>query len=177
MSKSALRSISTSRSLTRNLSLSKSILYCPSISASGRCQSNASSTIRTPSWYRKALELRRQDQRIGERHYAKAAGLVVCRETSPDATPSVSNPKNSGAGTPYGTRDTTMHRAMIALGSNIGDRVNMIEQACEMMASRGLHVKATSCLYETAPMYVTDQEPFLNGVCEVRKNSIVLSRQ
>lgn len=61
-----------------------------------------------------------------------------------------------------------MHRAMIALGSNIGDRVDMIEQACEKMRSRGINVKATSFLYETAPMYVTDQEVFHNAACEVR---------
>ena len=62
----------------------------------------------------------------------------------------------------------TVHRAMIALGSNIGDRISMIEQACEKMPPRGINVKATSLLYETAPMYVTDQASFYNGVCEVR---------
>lgn len=62
----------------------------------------------------------------------------------------------------------TRHRAMIALGSNIGDRVRMIEQACEKMSAQGINVKRTSLLYETAPMYVTDQGAFYNGVCEVR---------
>lgn len=65
-------------------------------------------------------------------------------------------------------QETALHRAMIGLGSNIGDRVGMIEQACEKMRAKGIIVKATSLLYETAPMYVADQDAFYNGVCEVR---------
>ena len=57
----------------------------------------------------------------------------------------------------------------IALGSNIGNRVGMIEQACTEMARRGLTVRQTSSLYETEAMYKTDQQPFVNGACEVRQ--------
>ncbi|KAF7511592.1 hypothetical protein GJ744_004180 [Endocarpon pusillum] len=64
-------------------------------------------------------------------------------------------------------KDATKHCAMIALGSNIGDRVQMIEQACEKMSAQGIIVQRTSLLYETAPMYVTDQDTFYNAVCEV----------
>ncbi|OQE91991.1 hypothetical protein PENNAL_c0008G06797 [Penicillium nalgiovense] len=60
-----------------------------------------------------------------------------------------------------------LHRAFIALGSNVGDRVEMIEQACLEMNRVGIKVKRTSSLFETAPMYVLDQDPFINGVCEV----------
>ncbi|KAJ5839210.1 uncharacterized protein N7525_004398 [Penicillium rubens] len=60
-----------------------------------------------------------------------------------------------------------IHRAFIALGSNVGDRVEMIEQACLEMDRVGIKVKRTSSLFETAPMYVLDQDPFINGVCEV----------
>jgi 2-amino-4-hydroxy-6-hydroxymethyldihydropteridine diphosphokinase/dihydropteroate synthase len=60
-----------------------------------------------------------------------------------------------------------IHRAFIALGSNVGDRVEMIEQACLEMDRIGIKVKRTSSLFETAPMYVLDQDPFINGVCEV----------
>lgn len=60
------------------------------------------------------------------------------------------------------------HRAFIALGSNVGDRVDMIEAACLEMDRVGVKVQRTSSLYETAPMYVLDQDPFLNGVCEVK---------
>lgn len=57
--------------------------------------------------------------------------------------------------------------AYIALGSNLGDRVAEIETACNEMDKRGIKVKRTSSLWETEPMYVTDQDRFLNGACEV----------
>lgn len=59
------------------------------------------------------------------------------------------------------------HRAFIALGSNLGDRVEMIEKACLEMDRAGIKVKRTSSLFETTPMYVLDQGTFMNGVCEV----------
>ncbi|KAL8767409.1 MAG: hypothetical protein Q9209_006099 [Squamulea sp. 1 TL-2023] len=58
-------------------------------------------------------------------------------------------------------------RVFVALGSNIGDRVSMIEQACVEMTRRGLKVRHTSSLYETEAMYKTDQQSFVNGVCEI----------
>jgi 2-amino-4-hydroxy-6-hydroxymethyldihydropteridine diphosphokinase/dihydropteroate synthase len=58
--------------------------------------------------------------------------------------------------------------AYIALGSNMGDRVAEIEKACNEMDKRGIRVKRTSSLWETEPMYVKDQDRFLNGACEVR---------
>ncbi|KFH42943.1 Folic acid synthesis protein-like protein [Hapsidospora chrysogenum ATCC 11550] len=57
--------------------------------------------------------------------------------------------------------------AYIALGSNLGDRVAEIEKACNLMDKRGIRVKRTSSLWETEPMYVKDQDRFLNGACEV----------
>jgi 2-amino-4-hydroxy-6-hydroxymethyldihydropteridine diphosphokinase/dihydropteroate synthase len=36
-----------------------------------------------------------------------------------------------------------------------------------MMPEKGIHIKRTSSLWETEPMYVKDQELFLNGVAEV----------
>ncbi|KAL4943213.1 hypothetical protein BDV06DRAFT_144119 [Aspergillus oleicola] len=59
------------------------------------------------------------------------------------------------------------HRAFIALGSNVGERVEMIERACLEMDRAGIKVRRTSSLFETGPMYYLDQEPFMNGVCEV----------
>ena len=62
------------------------------------------------------------------------------------------------------------HRAFIALGSNLGDRVAMIEQACKEMDRTGnIRVLRTSSLWETKAMYVLDQDKFVNGVCEVTK--------
>lgn len=58
-------------------------------------------------------------------------------------------------------------KAFLALGSNIGDRVSMIESACREMADRGLTVTKTSALYETKAMYLEEQQPFINGACEV----------
>jgi hypothetical protein len=58
-------------------------------------------------------------------------------------------------------------RAFVALGSNMGDRFAMIEWACKEMENAGISVARTSGLWETKPMYVEDQDKFLNGVCEV----------
>lgn len=66
---------------------------------------------------------------------------------------------------------TGSHRAYIALGSNVGDRFNMIELACREMERRGIHIRRTSSLYETAAMYLHDQPPFINGACEVSRSS------
>ena len=57
--------------------------------------------------------------------------------------------------------------AYIALGSNLGNRVEWIEHACREMDARGIQVKRTSSLWETEPMYVLDQDRFINGACEV----------
>ncbi|MCJ1249595.1 trifunctional dihydropteroate synthetase [Trapelia coarctata] len=58
-------------------------------------------------------------------------------------------------------------RTYIALGSNVGDRIGNIEGACRELTAAGITVLRTSALYETQPMYVVDQDPFINGVCEV----------
>ncbi|KAK4130217.1 Dihydropteroate synthase [Trichocladium antarcticum] len=57
--------------------------------------------------------------------------------------------------------------AYIALGSNLGDRIGWIEKACNEMDARGIRVRRTSSLWETEPMYVLDQDRFVNGACEV----------
>ncbi|KAG7144313.1 Folic acid synthesis protein fol1 like [Verticillium longisporum] len=57
--------------------------------------------------------------------------------------------------------------AYIALGSNLGDRIGWIEKACREMDARGVRVKRTSSLWETEPMYVLEQDRFVNGACEV----------
>ena len=64
------------------------------------------------------------------------------------------------------------HRAFLALGSNLGNRVEMIESAVRKMGDRGLSVSRTSALYETKPMYLENQESFINGACEVRSVKI-----
>ncbi|KAF2217745.1 hypothetical protein CERZMDRAFT_30863 [Cercospora zeae-maydis SCOH1-5] len=58
---------------------------------------------------------------------------------------------------------------MIALGSNVGERVENIEVACKRIdADPDMKVLATSVLYETQAMYVEEQAAFVNGMCSVR---------
>ena len=108
-------------------------------------------------------------------HDVKVGSGKLDSESCPQRTSSSKNtdmyPQHVEQG--LSQQHTTTHRAMISLGSNIGDRVSMIEQACEKMLACGIYVKATSLLYETAPMYVTDQDMFYNGVCEVRSCHLV----
>lgn len=66
------------------------------------------------------------------------------------------------------TKIGTARTAYIALGSNVGDRLDMIEKACLALdQDPNIKVTRTSSLYETEPMYVEDQARFLNGACEV----------
>jgi hypothetical protein len=78
--------------------------------------------------------------------------------------PSTSGPKLQSRSSNHVSAKRT---AYIALGSNLGDRVAWIEQACNEMSARGIIIKRTSCLWETEPMYVLNQDNFINGACEV----------
>lgn len=80
---------------------------------------------------------------------------------------SLSSTQTNRYSTEMGSVKPPSHRAFIALGSNVGDRFEMIERACLEMERANIRVKRTSSLFETEPMYVLDQDPFLNGVCEV----------
>lgn len=58
--------------------------------------------------------------------------------------------------------------AYLGLGSNLGDRARNLAEAARRLASPGgLTVLRASPLYETDPVGVTDQPPFLNQVLEV----------
>ncbi|RMX78890.1 hypothetical protein D0869_08721 [Hortaea werneckii] len=71
--------------------------------------------------------------------------------------------------TPLSTTASTNDSVYVALGSNVGDRLEAIEAACRAIdEDQDMRVLRTSALYETEPMYVEDQERFLNGVCEIR---------
>ncbi|XP_057962890.1 folate synthesis bifunctional protein, mitochondrial isoform X2 [Malania oleifera] len=52
---------------------------------------------------------------------------------------------------------------IIALGSNVGNRLHNFDEALELMKRSGLHITRHGCLYETEPAYVTDQPLFLNS--------------
>ena len=60
-----------------------------------------------------------------------------------------------------------MKRAYLGLGSNVGDRSLMLQQALAMLADHQLRIVRVSPVYETEPVGVRDQPWFLNAVAEV----------
>ncbi|AXK35712.1 2-amino-4-hydroxy-6-hydroxymethyldihydropteridine diphosphokinase [Streptomyces armeniacus] len=70
--------------------------------------------------------------------------------------------------------DTTLHnpqRAVIALGSNLGDRMERLQSAVDALADTpGLRVKAVSPVYETVPWGVEpeSQPSYFNAVVLVK---------
>lgn len=56
------------------------------------------------------------------------------------------------------------NEALIALGSNLGDRAANLHQAVQALATIGT-VTDTSFLYETDPILLEDQPQFLNAAC------------
>jgi 2-amino-4-hydroxy-6-hydroxymethyldihydropteridine diphosphokinase len=55
----------------------------------------------------------------------------------------------------------------LAIGSNVGDREANIARALELLGKALPGVRVSS-LYQTRPLYVTEQPPFLNAAAEVR---------
>ena len=55
----------------------------------------------------------------------------------------------------------------LGLGTNLGDRIANLKAAVDALARVG-EVDALSRVYETAPLYVTDQPPFLNMAVRAR---------
>jgi len=56
----------------------------------------------------------------------------------------------------------------LALGANVGDRAANLHDAVRRLAANpAIDVVDTSFLYETAPMYLTEQPRFLNGACKI----------
>ncbi|OBZ76322.1 Folic acid synthesis protein fol1 [Grifola frondosa] len=83
-------------------------------------------------------------------------------------------PRNSKTDSPT----SYPHKATIALGANIGDRFANIERALRLIESPGADLQQgngvpkvvivdTSFMYETSPMYITDQPKFINCACMV----------
>ena len=75
--------------------------------------------------------------------------------------------------------DDSLHRAYVAVGSNLGDRYENIASALQLLCDSGwqpessdevVRLVQTSYLHETVPMYLTDQPTFLNGVVEIVTN-------
>ena len=61
-----------------------------------------------------------------------------------------------------------MNRAYLSLGSNLGDRLDLLKKAVRMLDEHeAICVEAISSVYETDPVGVTDQPAFLNIVSEI----------
>ncbi|KAJ6852645.1 folate synthesis bifunctional protein, mitochondrial-like [Iris pallida] len=58
---------------------------------------------------------------------------------------------------------TSEEEVVIALGSNVGNRIQNFNEALRLMKKSGINVTRHGCLYETEPAYVTDQPLFLNS--------------
>ncbi|HEY5477091.1 MAG TPA: 2-amino-4-hydroxy-6-hydroxymethyldihydropteridine diphosphokinase [Tepidiformaceae bacterium] len=56
-----------------------------------------------------------------------------------------------------------MTRAVLALGSNLGDRLANLQSAIDLLAERGVTVTAASCVWETEPV-PPGQPRYLNAV-------------
>lgn len=54
-----------------------------------------------------------------------------------------------------------MTTIFLGLGSNLGDRMDALRQACALLAAQ-LDIAACSPVYETAPMHLAEQPNFLN---------------
>lgn len=60
-----------------------------------------------------------------------------------------------------------MSEAYVALGSNLGDRVENLRTALKHLEANGVEVVKVSTFIETEPYGVTDQPGFVNAVCQV----------
>lgn len=60
-----------------------------------------------------------------------------------------------------------MTRAYLSLGSNVGDRLDHLQQAVAELEEAGLHITDVSPVYETDPVGGPDQGKFLNIVAGV----------
>ncbi len=61
-------------------------------------------------------------------------------------------------------------RAFLGLGSNIGERLQNLQAAVNLLDLRVGSVVRIASVYETAPVYVEAQPPFLNTVVELDTN-------
>ncbi|WFC97214.1 trifunctional dihydropteroate synthetase [Malassezia brasiliensis] len=102
--------------------------------------------------------------------YAACASVEVVRDRAffQDAAPApaVEAAPEEAAPPPPAPRPWTS--VLLALGSNLGDRVAHIDAALTRLdAHPDVRVVDTSFLYETQPMYYVEQPRFLNGACRI----------
>lgn len=108
---------------------------------------------------------------------ASVAGDDILNSSSASTSPSTTLPAYSTppqhVSSETSAVSSLMHQTAIALGSNLGDRFANIELALRLLEALDTSQEAkvtiidTSFMYETAPMYVTDQPAFINCACLV----------
>lgn len=93
--------------------------------------------------------------------FAKAAGVEITRSRdqlqSGDLSHIQEQPKNPA----------NKHEVYIAFGSNVGNSFYNISQAIKELETAGIEVKDVSHYYISEPMFVQDQQRFINGVLRV----------
>ena len=68
----------------------------------------------------------------------------------------------------------SLKTAYLALGSNLGDRAALIEQAMALLEQAGVRVRRRSALYETEPVGMSPGRWFLNCVLEIETERMPL---
>ncbi len=61
-----------------------------------------------------------------------------------------------------------MHSAIIAIGTNLGNKKKNIETAIKKIAQKGINVTKQAKFYETAPYGYMEQPAFLNTAIEIK---------
>lgn len=61
-----------------------------------------------------------------------------------------------------------MDSIVLSLGSNLGNREQHFQQACELLEKSYIRIQQRSPIYETQPFGITDQPDFLNQVLIVK---------
>lgn len=64
-------------------------------------------------------------------------------------------------------RSGSVTRAFLGLGSNLGDRLESLQRALDLLEKLGVHVLRSSRVYETDPVGGRPQPDYLNAVVEV----------
>ncbi|KAI9341896.1 Dihydropteroate synthase-like protein [Obelidium mucronatum] len=98
--------------------------------------------------------------------FADTASVEITRERDGGDESARKRVKTGGGG---GEEDVVEHIAYLGLGSNLGNRAKNIAFGLDSLCKNNTTTKLldTSFLYETKPMYVTEQPNFLNAACKI----------
>eukprot|EP01132_Coremiostelium_polycephalum_P010774 gene10774-13192_t len=106
-------------------------------------------------------------EKPGALKLAKSPGVVIERTLEYfKKNPNVEIPTTLTSPPPQQNNNNNVY---LALGSNIGDKFENILKAYEELSKLG-QVVQTSFMYESLPQYYTDQDTFINCVCQIRTN-------